>query len=188
MKAVAKFFAGAVLAGAAIASASAASAIPVVLGLGWLSDTVESAGTPSDSSPLTFTAVSGAYQFSLTDAFIPGDTYTIVLNGVETFTTTLGTTFTPFDNSVGPDAALYSGPWLDPTYSKIALDFGPGSYSFVVTGDCGGGCPASFGYRIDAIPTVPEPATWALMLVGLGGMGAAVRTSRRKALPAVSGI
>ncbi|MBV8593432.1 MAG: PEPxxWA-CTERM sorting domain-containing protein [Caulobacteraceae bacterium] len=33
-------------------------------------------------------------------------------------------------------------------------------------------------------PTVPEPASWALMLVGVGGLGAALRGSRRKAIAA----
>ena len=30
----------------------------------------------------------------------------------------------------------------------------------------------------------PEPAAWALMMVGVGGMGAALRTRRRKAVAA----
>ena len=30
------------------------------------------------------------------------------------------------------------------------------------------------------MPGVPEPATWAMMLIGFGGLGAAMRTSRRK--------
>ena len=31
------------------------------------------------------------------------------------------------------------------------------------------------------LSSVPEPATWALMLIGFGGLGAAMRVSRRKA-------
>ncbi len=37
----------------------------------------------------------------------------------------------------------------------------------------------SFAVNISA---APEPAAWALMMVGVGGMGAALRTRRRKAL------
>jgi len=33
--------------------------------------------------------------------------------------------------------------------------------------------------RTDLIPTVPEPATWAMMLLGFGGIGALLRRNRR---------
>ena len=34
--------------------------------------------------------------------------------------------------------------------------------------------------ELNATPSVPEPATWAMMLLGFGAMGVAVRRSRRK--------
>ena len=178
-----KLFATAALAMGLALAAAPSFATPMVLGSGWQTDQVLTSGTPSVASPLTITLLAGqAAQFSLTDAYIVGDTYTIVLNGVDVFTTIPGTTATPFDNSLGPFAATYGPAWLNQDYSKIALQFGEGSYSFVVTGDCVGGCPAGFGYRIDLLG-VPEPASWALMLAGFGLVGATLR-GRRPALAA----
>jgi hypothetical protein len=36
-------------------------------------------------------------------------------------------------------------------------------------------------YYEGAVGAVPEPSTWAIMLVGLGGLGAAMRRRRRAA-------
>ncbi len=179
-----KLFATAAAAVGLALAATPSFATPLVLGSGWQTDEVDAIGSSSLASPLTITLTAGqAAQFSLTDAFIVGDTYTVTLNGVDVFTTTPGLTATPFDNSLGPFAGTYGPAWLNPDYSKIALQFGEGSYSFVVTGDCAGGCPAGLGYRIDLLPSVPEPAAWALMLAGFGLVGATLR-SRRPALAA----
>ena len=37
-----------------------------------------------------------------------------------------------------------------------------------------------------SVTAVPEPATWAIMLVGFGGMGAAIRSRRKQALAATA--
>jgi hypothetical protein len=36
--------------------------------------------------------------------------------------------------------------------------------------------------RVQALPAVPEPASWALMLLGFGAIGAAMRRRRGLAL------
>ncbi len=52
----------------------------------------------------------------------------------------------------------------------------PGSYAEYQTGTVG----SMDSLTISAGGGVPEPATWAMMLVGFGGLGAAMRLSRRK--------
>lgn len=178
------FATAAIAAGLALSAAGPSYATAMVLGLGWQYDQVDSAGTPSESSPLTVTIGAGqSAQFSLTDAYLTGDHYTVVLNGGPSFGSSLGLTFTPFVNNLGPYATTFAPAWVNPAFEHFALDFGPGSYSFVVSGDCGGGCSAGFGYRVDLF-SVPEPATWALMLAGFGLVGATLRQGRRQALAA----
>jgi hypothetical protein len=62
-----------------------------------------------------------------------------------------------------------------------------GMYNFEMSyGECCGG-PAVIRFDINGAPVtggVPEPATWGLMLVGFGGLGAMMRRRRSVALPA----
>jgi hypothetical protein len=41
------------------------------------------------------------------------------------------------------------------------------------------GDPAGSRFGSITIPGIPEPATWAMMLIGFGGLGAAMRMRRR---------
>jgi hypothetical protein len=77
---------------------------------------------------------------------------------------------------------LFSGPTSAPHF--IVGDFTQISTSFcnniedgIPTSET---CRGEFG-RITLKPGVPEPATWAMMLLGFGGLGAALRRSRATA-------
>jgi hypothetical protein len=54
-----------------------------------------------------------------------------------------------------------------------------GFYNFELGyGECCGG-PATVEFTVNGAPAgVPEPATWAMMLLGFGGLGVAMRNSR----------
>src|SRR6201987_1525349 len=95
---------------AALAIAGPACALALVAGAGWQADQIDAAGTPSVGSPITFTVPTGATDiFSLTDGFIPGDSYAVTYKGLSAFTTfTLYPT--PFNNRLG-DAADFASPW-----------------------------------------------------------------------------
>lgn len=53
-------------------------------------------------------------------------------------------------------------------------------YDFVSLGTNGQSAGNVLLGELNATPSVPEPATWAMMLLGFGAMGVAVRRSRRK--------
>lgn len=158
----------------ALIAIAPASAAVLVANTGWQSDTLTVAGQPTSNSPWTFTiATSGV--LSVTDAFIVGDTYT--LSG-----DVAGVTAPFVGGGVQADGSLFGQAWANGRYSKIAINVGPGTYSFSITGDGAGGLPAGLGVRLDT--AVPEPMTWAMMVVGLGAVGASMR--RRKLSTSVS--
>jgi hypothetical protein len=151
----------------AVSTPAMATVLP--LNGGWQADRTNAVGVASPSSPWTFTLTNNAF-FRLTDAFITGDVYTATDTGnaltfVSTFTT---------DGAAVP--AYQGTAWSDTRYSRFSKVLGAGSYSFTITGNCAGGCPAGFAVRLDTAPAaVPEPATWAMLVLGFGLIGAAMR-------------
>ncbi len=71
----------------------------------------------------------------------------------------------------GPTGAVFT-----PFTVNVASD---GNYNFdMVYGECCGG-PAVIAFNVNGAPGgVPEPATWAMMMSGLFGMGAVLRARR----------
>ncbi len=143
-----------------------ASAVELVVGSGWQSDTLEVAGEPTDNSPWTFT-LTGPGRFLLTDAFVLGDTYTI--SGDFAVVSAIGTGGAIPASDPTADAAWFSG-----NYSLIDYALGAGTYSISITGDGAGGLPAGlFVQVLDGV--VPEPASWAMMIAGFGLVGVVAR-------------
>ena len=118
------------------------------------------------SDTYTFTLPAGFASTALTSAAVNGMTDTafssVVLNG-NTLTT----------NS--------SGAIDEKSLLNVAVN--PGGNILVVNGTSGGlysyGGNVSFN-KLTAVQTgVPEPASWALMIMGFGGIGGALRNRRR---------
>lgn len=150
-----------------------ASATTLLAGSGWQDDTATAPGVPSNGSTWDFT-LTGNGLFSVTDAFLTGDVYT--LSGGATGSTTFYAGSAMDVQATG----FYGAEWTNSGYSKIAVSLLAGTYSISIAGNCGAGCPAGFAVRVDdvAASAVPESATWAMMLIGFGGIGFAVRRRR----------
>ena len=113
---------------------------------------------------LTFeNTLAGSYDFSLTTTTV--DISELFLSGTGIGDTPIPLTFT-------------SGSLEQ--YALLGLNLGAGTYTLHINGSYTGRV-SSFGGDIN-FAAVPEPATWAMMLLGFGAVGFAMRRRRQPAL------
>lgn len=128
-------------------------------------------------TPITLGGASSAqYTYSLTDYSIPFSYTKTTLNGNDGATASYpGVPFT--SSSVATNGFL--GPWP----GDYGLQFSANGVQYVGTAtvDDTGNHISEISYDV---ASVPEPATWAMMVLGMGLAGAAMRRSRRQPQPA----
>lgn len=103
-------------------------------------------------TPVTYAGSVGGTNGSVTGV----DTAFFNLGGSNTLSILVNATYSGIYDSGTPNG-LYSGDFKDTSF---------GAQSISVT--------------YSSVSSAPEPATWALMIVGFGGLGAALRRSRRR--------
>ena len=130
---------------------------------GWVAGTISSS---SDVLPFSFT-LTGSGVFSLTDCCTAGDVWTIFGDFVGVSTVGLSPITVPL--GIGEFPSFFDPVWTDSSRSHFQIALGAGSYNISVSGNCGGGCEASFGVRVDTT-VVPVPAAGLLLATALGGM------------------
>jgi hypothetical protein len=163
---------------ALLMTATAAQATTYLAGGGW-QEGVDNAINTAQAGAITLDVTNPAGDtFSLTDGFLVGDVYKVAFKtGPVTITNTSTFTSYPtsFNNNLG-DAADFAAPWLNDDYSHLQVSLSPGIYTVTVKELENISFPAHFGFRLDA---VPEPATWAMMMLGVGLIGVGLRMSRK---------
>lgn len=127
---------------------------------------IEAGGTPNDTFPIDSLNVflDGNAGFSWIELSLAG------AGSVDfTLTDTLGNTFDFFNNLLGTGQNKFAFEAVDGQLIS--------NLSFVVNN---GGVETVKQVRIDpAAAVVPEPATWAMMLLGFGAIGFSMRRSKR---------
>lgn len=171
------------VAAVALASASIATAAVTVTSSTGLNDpnptTASSVVTDGSlttinfgQNPVSNPTFSGSFAFNNTLA----DLYNIVISS-----STPGISFTSA-TITGPGGVLSLFPFPDSTSLKLAnASLGVGTYTFAFAGNNANVGGALTGNVTISAP-VPEAATWAMMILGFGAMGIAIRRRRRPVL------
>jgi PEP-CTERM motif len=164
-------------AAAAVAfTAMPASAATVVVGGGWTTFSfggVGSALTKGGDSVFTFSVPRNAV-LKITDAFLVGDIFKLTINGnVQANTSTPGSGPSLGSNYEG---AFNSGYYSTGLYSLAAGNYSVSGIATASPFQSGGGA-----LRVD-LAGVPEPSTWAMLILGFGVIGGAMRSARRQSV------
>lgn len=123
-------------------------------------------GAPSfDDLLVTFEHGWGSVTFNLTDSTGAASNFSLLVNGAAaSFTNPGNCTF-----CVNPDNGEGKFTLTGPNITSLQFTFDPA----IETGK---------QFRVILPTVVPEPGTWALMILGFGGMGAMLRRSRKLAI------
>jgi hypothetical protein len=143
---------------------SAAKADVLIVGGGWDQFSFGSPGS-SFSTDFTFT-LSNPAVFRVTDAFIDGDQFAISINGAF-----VANTSTPANDGTNI-GSNFDAAFASPLFSHGAFDLGPGTYDVTGTVVQNAAGFTSGGAAAELVATaVPEPSTWAMMILGFCGLG-----------------
>jgi hypothetical protein len=121
----------------------------------------------------------------VTDWAVPGDNYWVYDNGA-----LVGTTNAADCTADGPDGCTIGGSkyandglagWMSPLFAHLQFGAKAGDLITIEVKTI----PTGFSDSTVALSSVPEPATWAMMLLGFAGLGfAGYRVRARTELPA----
>ena len=116
---------------------------------------------------VTFTFANAISAFAIdinTFATAPGS-YDVVLNNGDQV-------FSIFESFSGTSTGQFIGFTSDTPFTSVTLTSNSGSNAFTLD-------TLRYGLRSAVVGSVPEPSTWAMMLIGFGAIGFSLRRGRR---------